>query len=163
VPLTQCQFALVDERDYAAVVAAGSWCFEKPGAGRRTGYAKRRHRRKVEKLHNFVWHLSGDGSATVVDHKNGNGLDCRRENLRPATVSQNNANCAIRKTNSSGLRGVVWIGRRHRWRAQISVGGRFRALGHFVDKADAGRAYDVAAREAFGEFARTNYQEPVLP
>ncbi|SRR6266536_26325 len=99
------------------------------------------------------------------DHVNGNSLDNRRLNLRPATPRQNSANQRKRqRQTTSRFKGVSWHKRRkghggHRdaWNAYITVGGKRRELGHFDVEEDAARTYDAAAREAWGEFARTNF------
>lgn len=99
---------------------------------------------------------------TGIDHENGNGLDNRRPNLRPATRSQNKANTSRyngRIPGSSAFKGVYWREREKRWHAMIRVNGRGISLGYFHDEMQAARAYDAAAREHFREFARTNFQD----
>ena len=91
----------------------------------------------------------------LVDHINGDRLDNRRSNLRTATPSQNNANSRDRP-RKSGFRGVYPHRPTGRWIAQVSVAGRPQHLGIFDDPRDAARAYDLAAREQWGPFARTN-------
>lgn len=92
------------------------------------------------------WHL--------VDHKNGDGLDNRRGNLRPANKSLNAANSRKRSGSHNTLRGAIWRPG-DRWEARIQG----RVLGTFRSEEDAARAYDSAAREVFGEFARLNFPE----
>lgn len=57
---------------------------------------------------------------------------------------------------------MSWHNREGCWRAQIKVGGRNHWLGSFADEEDAARAYDLAAEEAFGEYAWLNFP-PVRP
>ena len=100
------------------------------------------------------------GTMTRTDHSNGDTLDNRRDNLRPATSMQNARNA--RKTNrptSSQYKGVS-LYRRNRYRcfeAQICVARQKIYLGRYDIEEDAARAYDEAARKNFGEFARTNF------
>lgn len=156
VPLTRGMWATVDDADYEAVMAAGPWFVRVDG---RTVYAQGNIRRSdggrsAQYMHKFLtgW--------PETDHRNGDGLDNRRVNLRCATRTQNNANSRLRSDNTSGFKGVLWNRQRRRWYARITIDGRQRHLGSFGDPGEAARAYDAAAREVFGEFARLNL--PVL-
>lgn len=152
VPLTRGLVAVIDDEDAAAVLAAGPW-HAVPGAT--THYARRAvwsgGRAHQVSLHTFLTGWSR------VDHADGDGLNNRRANLRPATNAQNGQNRAIQRNNASGYKGVSW--HRGAWRAVIWLDGRSVHLGRYADPADAARAYDAAAREAFGEFARVNFPE----
>lgn len=93
----------------------------------------------------------------LVDHVNGNGLDNRRENLRQATIAQNRHNSRPQAGSSSRFKGVCWDRGVRKWRAAIKVDGKQRYLGIYTSEEDAARAYDAAAREAFGEYAYLNF------
>lgn len=105
-------------------------------------------------LHRFLWSLWKLPETPDIDHKNRNGLDCRRENLRAATSSQNLGNTAKKRTNTSGFKGVYWHRKLNKWFAQITCNGKQRHLGCFAEKEAAADAYIRAAKELFGEFAR---------
>ena len=92
----------------------------------------------------------------TVDHRNGNGLDNRKDNLRPATVALNNQNQKPRNT-SSPYKGVAKA--QGKWRAAISVGGQFYYLGNHETQEAAARAYDAKAVELLGEYARLNFPD----
>lgn len=92
-----------------------------------------------------------------IDHKNGDKTDCRKENLRFCTESQNQANRRKSSGTSSQYKGVSRYKRLGSWQAFIHTGGVFRGLGYFKNEDDAARAYDRKARELFGEFARCNF------
>lgn len=94
----------------------------------------------------------------VVDHINGDSLDNRRSNLRLCTPAENARNRSKKKNSTSGFKGVSWNNMANKWQAQIMANGKLKALGVFVEKEDAARAYDKAARELHGEFARTNFK-----
>ncbi len=99
----------------------------------------------------------------LVDHIDGDGLNNQRDNLRPATRSQNSQNRGKTRKNTSGFKGVTWCKQSQKWRAQIEIGGgkvrKGLNLGLFENKADAARTYDSAAKLHFGEFARLNFPE----
>lgn len=89
-----------------------------------------------------------------VDHINGNPLDCRKANLR---VCEHRDNCASRKlsrNNTSGYKGVSSC--KEKWKAYIKVDYRQICLGTFTSKEEAALAYNKAAIEHFGEYARLN-------
>jgi hypothetical protein len=90
-----------------------------------------------------------------VDHIDRNTLDNCRANLRAATNQQNGANKPGMR-GTSPFKGVCWCRRKRFWRAQITIRKRQKFLGHFATDREAAAAYDVAAREAFGEFAYLN-------
>lgn len=93
-----------------------------------------------------------------VDHRDHDGLNNRRDNLRLATRSQNNANASRRGSDpTSAFRGVSWARHDQRWRAQITAAGRHIYLGNFVSEVAAARAYDAAALTHFGPFASLNF------
>jgi hypothetical protein len=99
-----------------------------------------------------------------VDHEDTNGLNNQRSNLRPATGTQNQGNRRKGRlyggrATSSRWKGVGWFKPAGRWRACITQHGRQKHLGYFADEDDAARAYDAAAREFFGEFARLNFPD----
>jgi hypothetical protein len=80
------------------------------------------------------------GDKRQVDHKNRNGLDNRRSNLRIASHAQNMQNRGLDKHNRSGYRGVSWEKRWQRWRAVIQVDGRQQHIGHFKNIEEAASA-----------------------
>lgn len=108
----------------------------------------------------YLHHLVLDvPSSCMVDHRNRDPLDNRRSNLRVATRSQNGANrLADRRKagETSRFKGVAWDRARGRWHAWIHVDGKTRSLGRHSTEEAAAAAYNAAAMEAWGEFARLN-------
>jgi hypothetical protein len=89
-----------------------------------------------------------------VDHADGDSLNNRQSNLRPATASQNAMNLAGRSNRKSRFKGVCYRGgRRKPWFVQLRSGGRNVYVGYYHTEEEAANAYDAAAREHFGEFA----------
>lgn len=88
-----------------------------------------------------------------VDHFNSDGLDNRRENIRACTASQNMFN-RRKQAGSSQFKGVSWYKRHGKWVAKLRCHGKDYFLGYFTDEKEAALAYQAAAKELFGEFAR---------
>jgi hypothetical protein len=153
IKLTQGYFALVDDEDYQRVMAAGPWYIWRDT---RNIYAVRSRKDKpLLRLHAFILGVQ-DNLTVHPDHINHNGLDCRKKNLRLATVSQNAANRRIGSNNTSGYKGVSEkkdVKRTKHWRA--NAGGI--NLGCFATAKQAALAYDAKVRELYGEFAYTNF------
>ena len=150
IELTQGYSALVDPRDIGRA-ARFNWSASKT---RWTVYGIRREGDgKSIYLHRFIlgedFELPGE---IQVDHANGDGLDCRRVNLRLCTSKQNAQNRAglLRETTSK-FKGVMRRG--DRWIAQC----RGERLGTFDDEIAAAAAYDRTAREQYGGFACLNF------
>jgi hypothetical protein len=95
-----------------------------------------------------------------VDHEDGDGLNCTRENMRLATHAQNQHNAGShRDSRTSRYRGVSFHKKTGKWRVQLMVNRRRIPFPLFVSEEEAARAYDRAALEHFGEFARLNFSE----
>jgi hypothetical protein len=126
-----------------------------PGTGRYTSVAARIHlghgARKNLKLHRYILDAP---PAVLVDHINGDPLDNRRANLRFVDHSGNAAN--RRPHGSSGYKGVSFDKKSGMWSANIKKDCRQRYLGLFSTPEQAAEAYDIAARELFGQFAWLN-------
>ena len=134
----------------------GRWfAWRAPKASART-YA-RRHLHgttAMEYMHRVILGLPDQFS----DHRNGDGLDNRRANLREASHAENNRNRVGIVGTTSRFKGVSLDRRSGRWFACIKYEGRTRSLGHYDDEALAARVYDAEARRVFGDFAYTNFE-----
>lgn len=97
-------------------------------------------------------------AGVLVDHRDGDRLNCRRSNLRLADHLQNARNMRKRR-GQSGYRGVYRHGTSGLWCARIRAGKErsSRLIGYFKDPALAARAYDEAAIRLHGEFAVLNF------
>lgn len=156
IPLSRGLVALVDDDDYDRVAAVGKW-YANPSD--RTFYARKNFYigggRRAPRYRSLKMHTLITGLA-LVDHANNNGLDNRKANLRPATQQQNSRNRQLRSDNSTGYKGVSFSRERNDWTACI-FDGRTIHLGRHPNPIAAARAYDAAALDLFGEFARLNF------
>lgn len=108
----------------------------------------------------LAWlYVFGEWPSSQLDHKNLDRSDDRIANLRVATTGQNSANRRVLRSNRLGVKGVgistPRVRKAQRYRARIRVDGRLKHLGYYATPELASRAYEAAARELFGEFART--------
>lgn len=101
---------------------------------------------KLLRLHRLIC----DGS--LVDHEDGDGLNNRKQNLRPACRSRNGFNRGITKLNTSGYKGVTLQKQTGKWIAQIWAFKKKHHLGLYATAEDAYEAYCKAARQLHGEF-----------
>ena len=150
IPLTQGHVALVNNQDYAQLVCYRWRYFRRPAE--RTGYAVRTEhvpRKRTVYMHREIMHAP---KGIEVDHRNHNGCDNQRRNLRLATKSQQHAN-RLKQQSSSRYKGVTWHKATEKWRAQIKVHGKKMHLGLFISERKAADAYQQAAKQYFGEFA----------
>lgn len=92
--------------------------------------------------HRIIFKMAHGHDPDVIDHIDGNTRNNRVENLRSVSLEDNAKNSATCFNSVTGVRGVRWEPRRNKWRAFISVGGKFKSLGSYVNKSDA-----VAARK----------------
>ncbi len=147
IRLTNGKVVLVDDQDYERLSKYTWTCL-----GNR--YALRAIGKRVVLIHREIM---GASDGHEVDHINGNGLDCRRENMRLCNNQQNHANTKAHRDNHSGYKGVsFWDGK---WHAQIQKDWQKTHLGCYDTPEAAARAYDKAALELHGAFARLNFPE----
>ena len=154
IPLQNGMLAVVDDAD-AVLVADYAWQAIKDHG---VWYVRTRMLRKLAKrrITIYMHHLIlGKYPGAQVDHRDGDGLNNRRSNLRLATHSQNQANqLRLRPDNTTGFKGVIRC--RNKWQAKIWNCGKVVHLGTFSTAEQAAAAYDRKALELFGEFAATN-------
>lgn len=159
IPLTQGEFAVVDPEDYERLSKCKWYLIKSP-----TGmYAARWQRLPGKNKRKRIWmhrEVIDVPANMVCDHINRMGLDNRKVNLRPATVSQNLCNRPKRKTRTlSKYKGLEWDKIQRKWKVRIQLNGLKTYIGSFKSEIDAARAYDEAVKKNHGEFACPNFPE----
>ncbi len=151
IPLGNTAFAKVDDSDYERVIERGIWSLIE---WRGKQYAKRKYRKSkdlypeygTESMHNFItgW--------DYVDHKDGDGLNNQRSNLRHFDHQSNiQAQRPQQRAKSSPYRGVGWFKPKRKWRARLKIDGREVHIGYFDNEHEAALAWNEAARYHYGE------------
>jgi hypothetical protein len=158
VPLTKGKVALVDDEDFAWI-RNYKWYYGSGGYPCR-GVDLGNNNVVIALMHRLIMRAR---EGVKVDHINGDTCDNRRENLRIANDSQNQANRRKgRKPTSSRFKGVHKRSVGKPWGARIQVRGEKINLGCYTTEEDAARAYNAAALEAFGDYAHLNDVPPVV-
>lgn len=158
IKLTRGLFAQVDDSD--EWLNQWKWYARR---GKNTYYAVRTQRygkrkdnkKKVIYMHRLIMDTPDDQE---VDHQDHNGLNCQRHNMRNCTPSQNNMNRRPYNNKSSKYKGVVWSKSRNKFEAYIKINLKTIYIGQFNSEINAAKAYDIKAKELFGEFANLNFK-----
>lgn len=149
IRLSQNKISLIDDSDYE-FISRYKWYAELRS---NSWYARHDFPNKKVYLHVY---LLGEDLKHKIDHKDHDGLNNTRENLRICTNSQNGMNKRKSENCSSIYKGVCWEKRRNKWIAFISPDSTFKFLGYFDDEIEAAKAYDEAAIKYFGDFSCLN-------
>lgn len=118
------------------------------------GYASTVINHKKISMHRFLMEAP---SNMEVDHKDGDKLNNKRDNLRLCTRKENAKNRSLNSNNVSGFSGVHFTNsekRRKRWVASIRVNGKKTSLGRFFTKEEAVRVREEAEKKYYGEYRR---------
>lgn len=159
IPLSKGKSAVIDAADWP-IVSGHRWRLLLTQRG--ACYAQTVINVNGERRNLFLHRLlMNPPDGLEVDHKDRNGLNCRRENMRLATRAQNCWNRRRPRDGSNPYRGVYQLKTQKQWNARICVQGRKIYLGYFESAEEAARAYDSAAREHHGEFATLNFPDEV--
>lgn len=153
IRLSNGMFAKVDDEDFERLNQI-KWYARFSGKNRYATCSQvRKGRQKFLHMHHEV--LRTDRH---LDHKDGDGLNNQKENLRFATPLENirNQTRDIRKKTSI-YKGVCWHPFSNLWRAYIKLPHKQLSLGYYRDEVEAAKAYDKAAIQYFEEFARPNF------
>lgn len=145
IPLTQGKISTIDASDFNLVNVNGWHALKSSTGGFYAAF-------RSNGMHRLIMNAP---KGVEVDHRDMDGLNNRRSNLRLATHQQNAFNRGPSKRNRSGIKGVRFVSRGRNWEARINICGKLKSLGRFSNKNSAAIAYINAAKIEHGEFART--------
>ena len=156
IPLSQGKSALVDDEDFERL-SQFRWRYFSKG---RNEYAHCHSpmiqgKRSTLLMHRIVMRAV---NGQEIDHRDNNGLNNQKSNLRFCNRSQNNGNMRVDPKSKTGFKGVRFIGNQplNPWRAQLGFRGTLIDLGSHPTAIAAAEAYNRAALKYFGEYAKVN-------
>jgi hypothetical protein len=150
IQLTKGQIARVDVDDYERLT---EWKWRAVwNKATESYYALRSLRVNGKRPRAYLHRVVMGEPIGIVDHRNHDTLDNRKENLRVVTPSQNQQNKRMGVRNKIGLKGVSWHKACRKWRADIGLDGRQISLGLFSTPEAAHLAYVEAVRKYHGEY-----------
>lgn len=153
------QRVLYDDMDHDLIMSQNSWVL-RPRKDTFYAYCQLNTKagRKGISMHRLIM---GFPKGKEVDHKNRNGLDNRRDNLRIATKAENSKN--KKAWGKSRYLGVSLDSAKRklkpdciRWLSCISINGKNKTLGRFNTEEEAAKKYNEFAKVVHGEFANLN-------
>ncbi len=159
IQISKGQLATVNDEDYS-YLSQFKWYFSHGYAVRYNG--RDGNTQKMVRMHTEILTMYEQiREGCLIDHKDGDGLNNVRSNLRVATHSQNLQNRGRPKGNTSGYKGVSWNKITESWEAYITVRRHRIRLGYYNVPEDAAHAYDIAALDYHKEFAVLNFPDSV--
>ena len=160
VALTKGYTAIIDASDVHLVNGQNWFSSIRLRADKtvRTVYAMSNTTRHKGKQTRLLLHrvIVGTQNGFEVDHRDGDGLNNCRANLRLATREQNARNRTLQSNNSSSVKGVRLNTEKTKWRASIRVCGILKNLGSYDTLDEAAEAYAKASSAMHGDFGRVS-------
>lgn len=144
------QTVYFDDSDYDLIMRY-KWVLLKTGGN--TIYCETRKKNFRTYMHRLIMNPNEN---EIIDHKDHNGLNNMRSNLRICSHRQNNCNTRLHITNSTGFRGVSFKKDKNAYVAQISFNNKTHYIGFYKNKYQAAEAYNRFATKLHGEFATLN-------
>lgn len=164
IPLTKNKIAIVDEEDYARISKYTYYChinevYEYAGRG---AYLENDRILTQIYLQEDILKIRSNKNQIIL-FKNGNGLDCRKENLLVVTPGQRNMAQKPVKNSISKYKGVTFCKQTGRWKARIGYNGKSLWIGRFETEEEAALAYNKRALSLYGDISFQNEIESTIP
>jgi len=155
IQLTKGQTTLVDDEDFE-YLNQFRWSAYR-ARDNDSFYALRSYRDDQGKRINVSMHrvIMDAPKGMDVDHKDRDGLNNQRANLRVCTRSQNQLNTFGKGNSRSAYKCVDWHKRNKKWRVRVLKEGTRKEIGYFETELEAGIIANITIRRYHGEFART--------
>ena len=155
IPLTQDKYALVDDEDFERINQYKWYANNEHGIW----YAIRSIRKTngkqtIQRMHRIIMDAP---NGFETDHVNHDGLDNRKRNLRICTHAENQHNRKL-QDGTSKFKGVSWHEATKKWQAKITSNGKLIHLGVYDNEITAALAYNIKAKDLFGDFVYLNFK-----
>ena len=127
---------------------------DKAGSLSGDGYLHTTINGKKYKNHRIIFMYYHGYLPEFIDHIDNNRLNNHIENLREATIAQNNRNAKTPNTNTSGVKGVSWSKAANKWLVRIHINDKEKCFGHYHDIEIAKFIAETMRNKYHGDFAR---------
>ena len=154
IQLTQGKVALVDDEDFHYL---NQWNWAASKGKNYVWYAARKEGRQRINMHRQITNFPKN---QIIDHRDRNGLNNQKSNLRICTIQQNNCNRRSAKNSTSKYLGVCTLTHRGTfyYQAGITYNKKKKLLYRGKSELKAAWLYDEAAIKLHGEFANLNFK-----
>lgn len=151
IQLTQGLVTVVDAEDYDFLSQWRWYANKRPHTFYAIRSTQTENGNRCVRMHSLIL---GTPKGLCSDHRNGNGLDNRRSNLRICTSEQNSRNKKMAKNNTTGCKGINWEANLNKWRVRIGIDGKRLFLGRYDDINEAIAVRLAKEKELYGEYRR---------
>ena len=155
IKLTKGYQTIVDDEDYDSLIKH-NWCYA-DGYAVRGEYTHHKNGKTTHKTVGIHRYIMNAPNGMEVDHRDGNKLDNRKQNLRICKQADNARNKSKLRNNSSGYIGVSWHKNNKKWGANARLNKKLYCLGYFSSAFEAAKVRDSFVRVHFNGFGRLNF------
>lgn len=156
IKLTQGKVALVDNEDFEELNKYKWACAKYPKTFYAVMFSWENGKQKTIYMHRQI--LKVNDRSIFVDHKDHDGLNNQRVNIRKCSHSENQRNKESVVGSSSKYIGVCWHKKDKKWQSAITINKKQKYLGQFDCPIKAAKVRDEEAKKVFGEFANLNFK-----